>query len=267
VYDYIVDVIDFTYQIFLVNLETREIKRLTNEGSNSSPAWSPDGTKIVFSSSRNGDNDLYIMDREGTNQQQITDLDGNELVPDWSPDGESIAFLSTYEGAEGIYVVDVSSRTISQLTHNLVDFSPRWSSNGKKIVFTSHLDTTATYEPSQIYVMNEDGSQVQQLTNDKYRNISPFWCPDDSCVVYERYTGEGNIRKLMVFDLVSYEAKPLLTGAYETKSTSSEFCNSRSPIRGYFTIILEESMVYAFDIKNNRLYSLGIQAMNVSLFP
>jgi len=74
------------FDLFLVDVGSKEITRLTqDQGNNEDPAWSPDGRHIVFSSTRTGTSQLFIMNADGANQRQITDGKGDYQTPDWSP--------------------------------------------------------------------------------------------------------------------------------------------------------------------------------------
>jgi len=99
------------YQIFIEDLATREIKQLTEIGSSGLPEWSPDGQKIAFLSRREGFGNIYLMDRGGNNEEQLTQCVGtNTEGPVWSPDGTKIAFSGDCEkeGSEAIYIVDIT---------------------------------------------------------------------------------------------------------------------------------------------------------------
>ena len=68
-----------------------------------SPSWSPDGSKIAFSSSRDGNYEIYVMDADGSNQTNLTNNSANDSGPSWSPDGSKIAFSSSRD----VYIMDV----------------------------------------------------------------------------------------------------------------------------------------------------------------
>ena len=153
---------------------------LSNAGLGDSdrfPTWSPDGTQIAFQSARDGDYDIYVMDANGGNVQQLTDDPGRDGLPDWSPDGSRIAFVSDRDGDNEIYVMDVNGGNIQQLTDNPgSDSTPDWSPDGTQIVFASNRDGD-----SDIYVMAAYARSrqwlPQQLTNDEAADIQPAWCP------------------------------------------------------------------------------------------
>ena len=75
-----------------------------------SPAWSPDGQKIMFSSKRDGNSEIYTMDTDGKNQHRLTDNSALDTSPAWSPDGQKIAFVSDRDGNCEIYVMDADGR-------------------------------------------------------------------------------------------------------------------------------------------------------------
>jgi Ca2+-binding RTX toxin-like protein len=101
------------------------------------PDYSPDGSQIVFS--RN--NDIYIMDVDGSNQTLLTSSPGGDFQAVWSPDGSKIAFTSNRDGNNEIYVINVDgSNEINITSHAANDGAPGWSPDSSKIAFTSDRD-------------------------------------------------------------------------------------------------------------------------------
>ncbi len=84
------------------------------------PAWSPDGKKIAFESSRkNGKADIYVMNADGTNRRRLTKHLAHDRYPAWSPDGENIVFYSERDGRSGeIYVMDANGNNQQNLTNH-----------------------------------------------------------------------------------------------------------------------------------------------------
>ena len=104
------------------------------------PAWSPNGTKIAFMSSRDGDENIYVMDSNGTNQIRITPNTSNETHPVWSPDGLKIAFRSDRDGNFEIYTMNADGTGQTRLTSKTTwqtDMYAAWSPDGSKIAFMS----------------------------------------------------------------------------------------------------------------------------------
>ena len=149
--------------------------------------WSPDGTKFIFTNT--GDwgppgfkgSDIKICDTNGTNVQQITHTTGDEWYPSWSPDGNSILFGYSSEGnyaSNEIFKMNSDTTARQQLTtNNCYDCSPRWSPDGSRICYAS--DNSA-YQHWEIYVMNNDGSNIIRVTNtpSNATAINPVWKPN-----------------------------------------------------------------------------------------
>ena len=129
--------------------------------------------QIAFMSDRDGDSNIYVMDADGGNVQQLTDDPPWDWDPAWSPDGTRIAFHSDRDGDEDIYVMDADGGNVRQLTDDPGwDWDPAWSPDGTRIAFNSDRDGDW-----DIYVMDADGGSVLQLTDDPGRDWAPAWPP------------------------------------------------------------------------------------------
>jgi tol-pal system beta propeller repeat protein TolB len=151
------------------------------------PAFSPDGTKIVFAritQTENNAYDLYVMNSDGSNQILLTNSAGDDYQPVWSPDGTKIAFSSRRDGNYEIYVVNANGSNPTNLTTNPAnDYNPAWSPDGSKIAFDRELDLHGNNE---IFVMNADGSDAVQLTSIHY-NVDPAWSPDGKRIAFSTW--------------------------------------------------------------------------------
>jgi TolB protein len=136
------------------------------------PTWSPDSNWIAFASSRNGDRQLYIMERDGSEVTQLTDLNNMGGRSTWSPDGTKIAFYRGPEGDHNIFVVDVNTKAVTRITNGGDNLGPSWSPDGNWIAFTSYRDGN-----NEIYVMHPDGTGVTRLTNRRSSDWQPRWGP------------------------------------------------------------------------------------------
>jgi len=252
-------------QVFLRNLDTNDVVQLTNSGNNSNANWSPDGAQITFlKHTKEGLGDIYIMDKDGRNQQPLIATNADENDVSWSPDGKKIAFASNQTGSSQIYVMDMKSKEIIRLTDAITYAAfPAWTSDGKRISFQSGDGGEAGR--TQIFIMNADGSNVMQVTDyDVYTfDGKSAWCPDDSCLVFSRDAGGG--AKLMLLDVIDKSVKPLFGNTFAADAMQTSL--SRSPSRCYLTFVVDREY-FAFDMYNKDLYPLGIvDALSLSLYP
>ena len=145
------------------------------------PAWSPNGAEIAFL--RDPGNSIYVMNADGTAQNQLTNLPGVESTPDWSPDGTRIVFMSNEGSTDGqIWVMDADGSGRERITFsNAFDRDPAWSPDGNYIVFGSNRDGN-----DEIYVMTSTGDNQTRLTNtdNLISDLFPAWTPDSSQIVF-----------------------------------------------------------------------------------
>ena len=148
---------------------------------NSVPAWSPDGSKILFGSNRGGDGItpvLYTMNADGSVQAKLglfSDVDGTQS--DWSPATGKIVCVRGSVAKGDIWVMDGGSPfpllTAKQLTDNIYNNScPVWSPDGRQIAFFCDADGN-----KDIYIMNADGTNLRRLTYEKSSEGFPSWRP------------------------------------------------------------------------------------------
>ena len=125
-------------------------------------------SRIVFSSNRDGDWDIYSMDANGENLAQVTDHPASDEEPTCSPDGRRIAFISDRDGTPDLYVMDSVGNNVIRLTNSrLYEGRCSWSPDGTKIAFLSTRDGNA-----EIYAMDADGNNLTRLTKHEMQDIS-----------------------------------------------------------------------------------------------
>ena len=164
-------------QTWVANKDLSNQHKLTSESANSGWAvWKPGGAKLAFESDRADPDptdadviiDIFKMNPNGTGLVKLTDSDDFNDAAGWSPDGSKIAFASDRRnGAERreIYVMDSDGshvRRVSTLPEAAFsDQAPRFSPNGKRLVFTRYITEPA---PSALFTVRLDGSGLRQLT-------------------------------------------------------------------------------------------------------
>jgi Tol biopolymer transport system component len=140
-------------------------------------------SKIAFSSLRDGNWELYLMDPDGTNQKNITLAAGKDLPVVWSPDGRKIAFQSNRTGGGDIYVMNGDGSGLTRLTTSTyADQAPTWSPDGKKIAFTSKRDGNF-----DVFVMNADGTNQVNVTRTASPEYTPIWSPTENKIAFSTF--------------------------------------------------------------------------------
>lgn len=146
----------------------------------SSDGWgqAPKEPKIAFSSHRDGNRDIYVMDVNGKNPRNLTNQPGSDFSPTWSPDGRRIAFLSIREEGDGLYVMDADGKNQHYLAPMSKFANPAWSPDGKKIAFNCPVGRR-----TDICVVDADGGAPRNLTlhpfgDRPFDDEQPTWSPD-----------------------------------------------------------------------------------------
>lgn len=139
--------------------------------------------RIVFSAGPSHDEDVYVVNADGSNLQQLTHQPGSEFDPAWSPDGTQIVYRdarSGYQNNSEIYVMNADGSAQTNVTHHPAnDWGPSWSPDGAQIAFNSDREGSRM----RLYLMNVDGSNVRQI-GDLYVEY-PAWSPDGAHIVFE----------------------------------------------------------------------------------
>ncbi|HET9436987.1 MAG TPA: hypothetical protein VFO64_02210 [Gaiellaceae bacterium] len=146
--------------------------------------------KIAFTTSRDGNQEIYVMNPDGSDQTNLTQHPAHDASPAWSPDGSRIAFATSRHGGTNyeIYAMNADGSGLTRLTNNTWnDGSPSWSPDGSRIAFASNTASGI----SELFVMNADGSNPTQLTSNMDFESTPVWSPDGSKIAFGKNAYQG----------------------------------------------------------------------------
>ncbi|MHB0937681.1 MAG: TolB family protein [Armatimonadota bacterium] len=150
----------------------------------------PAGGQIAFISNRDGNDEVYIMNADGSSQTRLTNNTRVEMEHAWRPDGGKLVFVSERDGTHEIYTMNPDGSSQTRITNDyLPDWGPTYSPDGTKIYFFRTLNGT-----DEIYVMNANGSSQVRLTNNPWFDVLPVLTPDGSKIVFDT-DRNGSVRQ------------------------------------------------------------------------
>ncbi len=156
------------------------------------PRISPDVSRIVFTSRRSGNYDLWLMNVDGSGLRQLTNDPATDSAPTWSPDGTRIAFASGRGGNTDVYVMNADGSGVTRLTTNTdYDGEPAWSPDGTQIAFISRR--SAGGADYFLYTMNAQGG-AQALRSPVAYSSRPNWSPDGTRILFDGAAAGGWVR-------------------------------------------------------------------------
>jgi Tol biopolymer transport system component len=195
----------FDYSIFIADEDGGNLKRLTDApGYNAEATISQDGSKVIFTSTRDGDLEIYVMDADGSNVQRLTHEEGYDGGAFFSPDGSKIVYrahhptdpqeLADYRdlldqglirpGQVELFIMDADGSNKRQITDNgAANFAPYFHPSGEKIIFSSNLGDPTGRE-FNLYLINIDGTGLEQITQHGGFNGFPMFSPDGKRLVF-----------------------------------------------------------------------------------
>ncbi len=209
-----------SFDIFIANPKGKIIKRLTNtDGYDAEATVSPKGDKIVFTSDRSGDLELWLMDIDGSNQKQITTGLGYDGGAFFSPDGKRLVFRAsrpqTPEEIEEyktllkqglvapttmeLYTCNIDGSDLKQVTKlGKANWAPFFHPSGKKIIFSSNHHSKRGYD-FQLFMINEDGTGLEQITNQSMFNAFPMFSPNGKQLIFSSNRNNHGTRDTNLF--------------------------------------------------------------------
>jgi len=214
-----------SYEIFLSDTSGNIVKQFTkNNFYDAEATVSPDGKKVVFTSNRSGDLELYTMNIDGSEVKQVTSTIGYDGGAFFSPDSRRLVFrasrpttseeINEYKDlmAQGlvaptdmeIYTCAIDGTDMKQITKlGKANWAPYYHPSGKKIIFSSNHETARGF-PFNLYMINTDGTGLERITHDKTFDAFPMFSYDGRHIVFSsnRNNGGTNSTNLFIADWV-----------------------------------------------------------------
>ena len=209
-----------SYDIFIADLQGNIVKQLTNEvGYDAEPTVSPKGDKIVFTSTRSGDLELYTMNIDGSDVKQITNELGYDGGAFFSPDGTKLIFRSSrpkteqeikeYKDllAEGLveptemelYICNADGSDLRQLTDlGNANWSPFFHPSGEKVLFSSNFEAERGF-PFNLYLIDLDGKNLERVTHSETFDAFPVFSNDGKFLAFSSNRNNGGGRDTNLF--------------------------------------------------------------------
>jgi TolB protein len=212
-----------SFDIFVVDTDGTNLKQLTNTpGYDAEATISPKGDKIVFTSLRDGDPEIYTMNLDGSDQKRLTFEKGYDGGPFFSPDGSKIVFRASrpkteeenkdYEDlvkngyvrptALEIFIMDADGKNMKQITHlGSASFAPFFHPSGKKIIFSCNYkgDNPRDFN---LFMINTDGTGLERITFSPTFDGFPMFSPDGKYLVFasNRFNNHENDTNIFIAD-------------------------------------------------------------------
>lgn len=163
--------------IYRVDLRNNKSEKLTfTQAIDTTPSYSADGEKIVFSSDRSGAQKLYVMNRDGDRVKKITHGRGDYAKPAWSPDGRLIAFIRSSKGQFSVGVITPDGENERILESAYMIDGVKWSPNGRHLIYSKQTSAYGRGSIPQIYIMDVlTGYEFRLSTPSKEGATDPDW--------------------------------------------------------------------------------------------
>ena len=175
----------------LTGQQPEEINLTNHPADDRYASYSPDGTRIIFESNRDGNWNIYLMDANGDHTQRLTTSDFDDRGPSWHPDGSKVIFESNRSGKYELYVLSIRNHKVTKVNVALNDGEAsfaRYSPDGKLIAFSIKTSEQET----DICIATAGGRKIRSLTNYRLRSYYPTWSPDGRTIAFFSRHETGN---------------------------------------------------------------------------
>ncbi len=226
-------------------------QRLTvNPGNDGAPHWSPSGRQIAFHSARptsgHSNLEIYVMGEDGSAPTRLTLTTAQNMFPAWSPDGQRIAFSRGVPadlpngnlGNRRIWVMNADGTEARQLTFAGDSYRPRWSPDGKELVFASNVDATPAQAAPidlgfgiyDVYVIDAEGAgPIRRLTYfPTTLDAEPEWSPNGRHIAFRsrREVDVNGNHYCAIFVMNADGTEPRNLTPIPSDATFANWCNA-----------------------------------------
>lgn len=172
-----------TYDLWTAGADGSGLTNLTNApGVDTDGKWSPDGSKIVFSSNRTGVYQLYVMNADGSGLEQLTDGDRSPAYATWSPDGRRIAYLAAVGKTDQVRVMRADGSGDHKIASFAYTYELDWSPDGRRMV----VGIKDRHDVWKILLMRADGSNIRRFPGTGFDSWAPAWSPSGRRIAFSR---------------------------------------------------------------------------------
>ena len=209
-----------SYDIYMADLDGHIVKQLTHaKGYDAEATLSPDGSKMIYTSDKDGDIDLYIMDLATGKEKRITNTLGYDGGAWFSPDGKKIIWRASRPTSEAdvkeykelladnlvaptnmeVFIANADGTDVKQVTHfGQANWAPAYFPDSKRIIFASNQEYKRGF-PFNLYSINEDGSGLEKLTHEKIFDAFPMFSPDGKKLIFCSNRNNGGTHDTNIF--------------------------------------------------------------------
>ena len=209
-----------TYDIFMADLSGKIVKQLTtSKGYDAEATLSPDGNKMIYTSTKDGDIELYIMDLKTGAEKRITNTPGYDGGAWFSPDGKKIIWRASRPATEDalkeykellaenlvaptsmeIWIADADGNNARQISNfGQANWAPAFMPDSRRIIFASNHEYKRGF-PFNLYTMDGEGKNLQKISRDNGFDAFPMFSPDGKKIVFCSNRNNGGTRETNIF--------------------------------------------------------------------
>jgi TolB protein len=209
-----------SYDIFMADLNGKIVKQLTkSRGYDAEATLSPDGNKMIYTSTKDGDIDLYIMELKTGQEKRITNVLGYDGGAWFSPDGKKIIWRASRPQSDSatreykdllaenlvaptqmeIWVANSDGTDARQVSNfGQANWAPAYMPDNKRIIFASNHEYKRGF-PFNLYTINEEGGNLQKVSRDNGFDAFPMFSPDGKRIVFCSNRNNGGTRDTNIF--------------------------------------------------------------------